>query len=171
MRNKEHREALKSALEGIRAPFLFDTEEPLVFNGACVGIDMSTETFNAAVTTVTAALERGYFSTRDPTPLGPGDWARLSCALLAAVGRGYHRQYSTEKESTLDRVRAEIIDPDPLPKNPTLFHRLAAIADDVSTHIGTDQEGYQDCCSRGSRREVAPLEVRTIGDANSPARK
>ncbi|KAH9973463.1 hypothetical protein BGW80DRAFT_1252048 [Lactifluus volemus] len=144
MRNKEHREALKIALESIRAPFLFDTEKPLTFNGDCVDVDMTTETFNAAVTTVVAALERGYFSTCDPTPLGPTDWARLSCALLAAVGRGYHRQYSTEKESTLDRVRAEVIDPDPLPKNPTLFHHLAAIADDLNTHIGPDQDGYQD---------------------------
>jgi hypothetical protein len=105
---------------------------------------MSTETFNAAVTTVIAALERGYFLSCDPTPLGPSEWARLSCALLAAVSRGYHRQYSTEKESTLDRVRAEVINPDPLPKNPTLFHRLAAIADDVSTHVGANQDGYQD---------------------------
>ena len=144
IKNKEHKEMLKKALDGIRAPFLFNPDEPLEFNGACVGVDMSTETFNAAVTTVIAALERGYFAARDPTPLDPSGWARLSCALLAAVGRGYHRQYSTEKESTLDKVRAEVIDPDPLPNNPTLFHRLAAIADNISTHIGVDQEGYQD---------------------------
>jgi len=144
MRNKDHKEGLQEALMGIRAPFLFSAEKPLEFNGACVGIDMSTETFNAAVTTVITAIERGYYSTRDPTPLGTNEWARLSCSMLAAVGRGYYRQYSTEKESILDKVRAEAIDPNPLPKNPTLFHRLAAIADDIGTHIGVDQEGYQD---------------------------
>jgi len=144
MRNKDHKEGLQEALMGIRAPFLFSAEKPLEFNGACVGIDMSTETFNAAVTMVIAAIERGYYSTRDPTPLGTNEWARLSCSMLAAVRRGYYRQYSTEKESIPDKVRAEAIDPNPLPKDPPLFHRLAAIADDIGTHVGVDQEGYQD---------------------------
>ena len=143
-RKKEHREALNDALMDMRATFLYSTEGPIEFDGASVGIDMSTENFNATVTTVIAAIERGYYSTRDPTPLGTSEWARLSCTILAAVGRGYHRQYSTENESTLKRVRAETIDPNPLPKNPTLFHRLAAIADDINTHVGTDQEDYQD---------------------------
>ncbi|KAH9957736.1 hypothetical protein BGW80DRAFT_1465613 [Lactifluus volemus] len=120
MRNKEYKDTLKKALDDIRAPFLFNTDEPIEFDGACVDVDMSTETFNAAMTTVIAAVERGYFSSRDPTPLGP------------------------QKESTLDRVRANVIDPDPLPGNPSLFHRLAAIADDLNTHIGVDQEDYQD---------------------------
>jgi hypothetical protein len=144
VRNREHKEALQEALTGIRASFLFSTEKVLEFDGASVGVDTTAEDFTAAVTLVIAAIERGYYSSRDPTPLGPSEWARLSCALLAAVGRGYHRQYSTEKESTLDKIRAEVLDPNPLPKNPTLFHRLAAIADDINTHIGVDQEGYQD---------------------------
>ncbi len=144
MRNKEHKEALQDALSSIRAPFLFNIKEPLQFNGECVGTDASTDDFNTAVNMVTAAIERGYYAARDPTPLGPSEWVSLSCALLAAVGRGYHRQYSTEKESTLEKVRAEVIDLDPLPKNPTMFHCLASIADDINTHIGTDQEDYQD---------------------------
>src|SRR5713226_2869877 len=109
-----------------------------------MGTDVSTETFNEAVNMIIAAIKQGYYASQDPTPLGPSEWARLSCVMLAAVGRGYHRQYSTEKESTLDKIRAETIDPDLLPKNPTLFHHLAAIADDISTHVGVDQEGYQD---------------------------
>jgi hypothetical protein len=144
MCNKEHKESLKIALVSIRAPFIFSMEELIEFHGASVGADMSTEVFNATVTMVIAALERGYFTARDPTPLDPSNQARLSCALLAAISRGYHRQYNTEKEGILDRVRAEAIDPDPLPKNPTLFHRLAATADNLSTHIRVDQEGYQD---------------------------
>jgi hypothetical protein len=144
VRNREHKEALQEALKGIRASFLFSTERVLEFDGACVGVSASADDFTAAVTLVIAAIERGYYSSRDPTPLGPSEWARISCALLAGVGRGYHRQYSTEKETILDKVRAEVLDPNPLPKNPTLFHRLAAIADDLNTHIGVDQEGYQD---------------------------
>jgi hypothetical protein len=142
---KEHKQALQEALNSIKAPFIFELEEPIRFEGTNVDTDTSTENFNAAVTTVIAAIERGYCSTRDPTPLGPAEWARLSCTLLAAVGRGYHRQYNKEQESHLDKVRAEVIDPNPLTKkNPTLFHRLAAIAGDINQHVGTDQEGYQD---------------------------
>ena len=141
---KEHKQALQEALRLVRAPFLFDLEEPINFEGANVDTDTSTENFNAAVITVIAAIERGYYSSRDPTPLGPTDWARLSCALLAAIGRGYHRQYTTEQDSHLEKIRAEVLDPDPLTGNPSLFHRLSAIASDVSDHVGTDQEGYQD---------------------------
>src|SRR5258708_6913049 len=144
MQNREYKEALQDALGIVRAPFLFSTEEPIQFNGACVGAEVPTETFNNAVNLIIAAIERGYYTSRDPTPLGPSEWARLSCAILAAVGRGYHQQYSTEKESTLDKIRAEVVDLDPLPKNLTLFHCLAAIVDDISTHVGVDQEGYQD---------------------------
>lgn len=43
VRKKEHKEALQDALTGIRAPFLFSIEEPIEFNGDCVGVDMSTE--------------------------------------------------------------------------------------------------------------------------------
>ena len=141
---REHKEALQDALSGIRAPFFFELEEPIRFEGARVGVDTTTENFNAAVITVIAAIERGYYSSRDPTPLGPTDWARLSCATIAAVGRGYHRQYTTEHESLLEKVRAEAVDPNPLTKNPSLFHRLSAIASDVSDHVSSDQEGYQD---------------------------
>jgi hypothetical protein len=142
---KDHKKALQEALNLIKAPFFFSLEKPLKFDGVYVGIDMSSETFNAAVITVIAAIERGYYSSRSPTPLSPTEWARLSCAVLAAVGQGYHRQYTTEQESLLEKVRAEAIDPNPLTKNnPSLFHCLASIADDVSQHVGTDQEGYQD---------------------------
>ena len=107
--------------------------------------NISMENFNDAVTTVIAAIERGYYSTRDPTPLGPTDWAKLSCALLAVVGRGYHRQYATEYESLLEKVRAEAIDPHPLTtKDGDYYKRLAATVGDLNQHISPDMEGYQD---------------------------
>ncbi|KAF8500745.1 hypothetical protein F5888DRAFT_1298123 [Russula emetica] len=65
--------------------------------------------------------------------------------MLAAIGRGYHRQYATEQDSNLGKARAEATDPDPLtPDYPTLFHRLAATAEDVAQHVKPGQAGYQD---------------------------
>jgi hypothetical protein len=54
---KEHKQALQKALCLIKAPFFFDLEKPVKFEGAQVGIDMSTENFNAVVITVIAAIE------------------------------------------------------------------------------------------------------------------
>ena len=143
--DKEHKQALREALGAIREPFLFAPEEPIVFNGEGLDTNISSESFQAAATTVIAAMERGYYPTRDPTPLSPSGWASLACTLMAAIGRGYHRQYASDQDANLEKVRAGAIDPDPLsPQLPTLFHRLAATAGDVSHHVGTDQEGYQD---------------------------
>jgi hypothetical protein len=77
--NKEYVRALQEALNGIKVPFLFELKEEISFNGACIGVNMTAETFNAAVVTVTAALERGYYPTRDPTTLDPTGWASLAC--------------------------------------------------------------------------------------------
>ncbi|KAN0106948.1 hypothetical protein V8E52_010616 [Russula decolorans] len=144
-----HQTALQDALTSIRGPFLFNSEEPYAFNGACIEVDTSAESFNSAALMVIAALERGYFPNRDPTPLGTSDWARLSCDLLAAIGRGYHRQFTTDQETALERVRMQATDPSPLSNTyPTFFHRLSATAEQVAFHIGTDAEeqpeGYQD---------------------------
>lgn len=50
-----------------------------------------------------------------------------------------------EHESLLEKVWAEIVDSTPLiKKNSMLFHCLTAIADNINTHVGTDQKGYQD---------------------------
>jgi len=142
---KEYKEALREALGAIREPFLFAPEESINFNGKGLNTDISSESFQAAAIMVIAAIEQGYFPTRDPTPLSPSGWASLACMLVAAIGRGYHRQYTTNQDANLEKVRAETIDPDTLsPQFPTLFHRLAATAGDVSHHVGTDQEGYQD---------------------------
>ena len=128
-RKNEHDKALRDALSIIRKPFLFELNEPVKFEGANVDANISTENFNDAVTTVIAAIEQGYYLTQDPTPLGPTDWAKLSCTLLAAVGRGYLCQYATEYESLLEKVRAKAIDPHPLTtKDGDYYKRLAATA-------------------------------------------
>ena len=141
----DHQKSLQDALSSVRETFFFEMKEPIGFKGEAVGVETSSEDFNAALTTVIAAIERGYHSSQEPTPLGPTEWARLSCAVLAAVGRGYCRQYASEQESQLQKVRAEVIDPNPLTKkNPTLFHRLACIADDIGTHVEPDLDGFRD---------------------------
>ncbi|KAN0102409.1 hypothetical protein V8E52_011973, partial [Russula decolorans] len=142
-------DTLQDALTSIRGPFLFNSEEPYAFNGACIEVDTSAESFNSAALMVIAALERGYFPNRDPTPLGTSDWARLSCDLLTAIGRGYHRQFTTDQETALERVRMQATDPSQLSNTyPTFFHCLSATAEQVAFHIGTDAgeqpEGYQD---------------------------
>jgi len=147
--SKMHKKALQDALRSVRGPFLFDSVEPYKFDGTCVGADTPSESFNSAVATVIAAIERGFCSNRDPAPLGARDWARLSSALLAAVGRGYHRQFTLDHENELGKIKAEAIDPDPLAKAyPTFFHRLSATAEDVALHLGTDAreepDGYQE---------------------------
>lgn len=147
--SKIHKTALQDALKSVRGPFHFNSKEPYAFNGACVGVDISAEYFNSAAFTVIAALERGYCPNRDPAPLGTSDWARLSCNLLAAVGRGYHHQFITDQETALERMRTEATNPSPLSgAYPTFFHRLSATAEEVASHIGTDSreqpKGYQE---------------------------
>jgi hypothetical protein len=144
-----HKKALQDALSSVRGPFLFNSAESYNFDGACVGVDAPSDSFNSAVNMVIAALERGYFSNRDPAPLGPSDWARLSSALLAAIGRGYHRQYTPDQEAMLEKMRAGAADPNPLlSAYPTFFHRLSVTAEEVAFHIGTDAkegpDGYQE---------------------------
>jgi hypothetical protein len=146
---EKHKTALQDALGSIRGPFLFDPIEPYAYNSASIGLDISSDTFNSAVTIVTAAIERGYTSNRDPAPLQPSDWARLSSALLAAVGRGYHRQCTPDQEAALERARAGATDPEPLLSTyPTFFHRLGVTAEEVAFFIETDaregSNGYQD---------------------------
>ena len=140
----EHQKSLQGALRSIGAPFHFELKEPIRFDEEAMGIETSSDEFNASLALVTATIERGYFSSHDPIPLNSTEWARLTCNVLAAIGRGYHRQYSTEKDNQLEKVRAEVIDPNPLPTAPTLFHRIASIADDISTHVGADLPDYKE---------------------------
>ena len=142
---KAHRSALKEAMNKVQKPFQYFTDTILDFDGSAVGSKTTSEDFNAAVLVVTAALERGYYLYQDFTPLSPADWAKLSCTMLAAVGRGYYQQEAHNSESTLEKVRDSSYDPKPLdPKFPTLFHHLAATADHLELHIGVDQSNYQD---------------------------
>ncbi|KAI0247833.1 hypothetical protein BJV78DRAFT_1285261 [Lactifluus subvellereus] len=139
----EHMRSLNEAIIEARAPLQYTPEGPLGFNGAITGTDAPSERFNAAALLLVTVLEKGYHSPQEPTPLNPTDWASLSCALLAAIGRGYSLHYS-QNQDTLEKVRAEVTDPKPLgPKYPSLFHRLAATNEHLGTHLSTDHETYE----------------------------
>jgi len=146
---EQHKNALQDALNSIRGPLLFNPVEPYTFEGTCIGDDTPSDSFNSVVTLVIAAIERGYYPNRDPTPLGPSDWARLSCALFAVVRRGYHRQFTPDQDAALEKVRSGTTDPNPLlSAHSTFFHRLEATAEHVAFHLATDAreelDGYQD---------------------------
>jgi hypothetical protein len=145
----EHQKAIEEARDAIRAPFTYPLQNPLEFKGQELGIDISSEDFNAAVELVIVTLSAGYYPTRDPTLLGTGDWASLACAVLAAVGRGYNHPYNPDSDVELALMRAEVMDPSPLtPGNPTLFHRLNSIVTNLATEFRTDlvnsEEDFQD---------------------------
>ena len=72
------------------------------------------------------------------------DWARLSCAVLAATGRGYSKHYDYGAQATLEEVREGATDPNPLSSSyPTLFYCLAAIVEHIKGHISPDLDMYQ----------------------------
>ena len=162
-----HKQSINEALSDIRRSFLYTLDELLEFDGKSVGVDFSTENFNAAVIIVIATIEWGYYPARDQTPLNTNNWAKLSCALLAAIGWGYHRQYTTEQESNLDNVRAKTLDPNPLaPEYPTLFHWLAATAEEVTQHTKPGQEGYQDWYAHIKKRFTEKATKAVAADIN-----
>ena len=139
-----HRRSLDEAISEARAPFQYKPTGTLTYIGANVGSDTQPETFNTSVNLLIETLAQGFHSPQTPAALSTTDWAKLSCALLSAIGRGYCTEYS-RREPKLEKVRLEAPDPNPLgPKYPTLFHCLAATATQLESHLGVDQEEYID---------------------------
>ena len=87
-------------------------------------------------------LQGGLNAPAAPTPnlLSMEEWARLSCALLAAIGRGYSLMYDQDRaEVATSKDWANAPDPKPLgPKFPTLLHHLSATADSLADQVLTD---------------------------------
>ena len=139
-----HRRSLDEAISEARAPFQYKPTGTLTYIGANVGSDTQPETFNTSVNLLIETLAQGFHSPQTPAALSTTDWAKLSCTLLSAIGRGYCTEYS-RREPKLEKVRLEALDPNPLgPKYPTLFHRLAATVTQLESHLGVDQEEYID---------------------------
>ena len=139
-----HNRSLREAVTEARAPFQYQPVGGLTYNGANIGCDIRLDAFNSSVNLLIETLGQGFHSPQAPAALNTADWAKLSCALLAAIGRGYCSEY-TCKEPKLEKVRMEALDPNPLgPKYLTLFHCLAATATQLESHLGVDQEEYID---------------------------
>src|SRR5216684_2726721 len=128
----------------VKAPFEFQLEQPLTFNGAVVGTNVSSEEFNRVVALIVATLECGYYPKGAPSPMGTADWAKLACTMLAATGRGYAKPYEYGMQAELEEVRAGVTDPSLLSSSyPTLFYCLAAIAEHIEGHVSPDLDMYQ----------------------------
>lgn len=140
-----NKRALEEATDEARAPLRYNPLEPFVFDETCFNHRITEGDFNSAVNIVVSSMDKGYFSTAISLPLSPSEWARVSCKLLAAIGRGYRRTCDLERESMTGKIRAEVVDPNPIgPRYPTLFHRIAATASDIETNVAPDQDGYRD---------------------------
>ena len=135
-------QALVTSLDEARAPYLYATNGHFAFNGTILGTEEPQGTFNSAIKLVIDTLQGGLNAPTAPTPnlLSMEDWARLSCALLAAIGRGYSLMYDQDRAGvTASTDWANAPDPKPLgPKYPTLLHRLSATADSLADQVLTD---------------------------------
>ena len=145
----ENREqALVTSLDEAHAPFMYATEGNFNFNGTFTHVKDPKDLFIKSAKLIITTLQGGRFAPATPTPdlLSTADWAELSCALLAAIGRGYSLMFDKERADTLIRKDwGEAPDPKPLsPRYPTLFHRLSATADSLNDQLVFD--GQDDAC-------------------------
>ena len=138
-----------ASLDEAHAPFKYTTRGNFDYNGTFSDVEDPKQLFINSAKLIIATLQGGLQAPSIPTPnlLGAADWADLSCALLAAIGRGYSLQYDKDQADTaLRREWAEAPDPNPLnTRYPTLFHRLSATADALNDQLLID--GQDDECS------------------------
>ncbi|KAH9990022.1 hypothetical protein BJV77DRAFT_1069162 [Russula vinacea] len=127
---------------------MYATEGNFNFNGTFTDVKDPKDLFIKSAKLIITTLQGGRFAPATPTPdlLSTADWAELSCALLAAIGRGYSLMFDKERADTLIRKDwGEAPDPKPLsPRYPTLFHRLSATADSLNDQLVFD--GQDDAC-------------------------
>ncbi|KAF8489009.1 hypothetical protein F5888DRAFT_1638816 [Russula emetica] len=89
-----YKKALREALHTVRSPFLFNLVEPYSFDGTCVGVDTSSDSFNSAVTTVIAAIERGQETALEKVRAEAAD----PNPILSAYPTLFHRLGATAEE-------------------------------------------------------------------------
>ena len=138
-----------TSLDEAHAPFKYVTEANFDYNGTFTDSEDPKQLFINSAKLIISTLQGGPLAPAEPTPnlLGAADWADLSSALLAAIGRGYNLQYDKDQaHPTLKKEWAEAPDPSPLgTKYPTLFHRLSATADSLNDQLLIDCQG--DACT------------------------
>jgi hypothetical protein len=139
-------QTLVTSLDEAHAPFKYATKGNFDYNGIFTDAEDPKSLFSNSAMLIISTLQGGPDAPLDPTPnlLGATDWADLSCALLAAIGRGYNLQYDKDQAAAaLKKEWTDAPDPNPLsPKYPTLFHRLSATADSLNDQLLIDcQDG------------------------------
>ena len=73
-------------MKAFRAPFEYRHEEAPDFNGETIGLNFSQKDFGIAISMVIGALESGYHPSNGQTTLNATNWAKLACAITAAIG-------------------------------------------------------------------------------------
>lgn len=144
---RKHEQALVTSLDEAHAPFKYATKGSFDFKGTFTDVEDPKQLFNNSAKLIISTLQGGLHAPIIPTPnlLSATDWADLSCALLAAIGRGYSLQYDKDQAvAELKKEWSEAPDLSPLsPRYPTLFHRLSATADLLNDQLlidGQDDE-------------------------------
>ena len=142
-RNQEQN--LVTSLDEAHAPFKYASKGSFNYNGTFTDAEDPKTLFNNSAKLVIATLQGGPHAPTTPSNpplLDAADWADLSCALLAAIGRGYALQYDKDQAAApLKKEWTEAPDPYPLsPRYPTLFHRLSATADSLNDQLLIDAQ-------------------------------
>ncbi|KAH9992936.1 hypothetical protein BJV77DRAFT_1067505 [Russula vinacea] len=144
---RKQEQALVTSLDEAHAPFKYATKGSFDFKGTFTDVEDPKQLFNNSAKLIISTLQGGLHAPIIPTPnlLSATDWADLSCALLAAIGRGYSLQYDKDQAvAELKKEWSEAPDLSPLsPRYPTLFHRLSATADLLNDQLlidGQDDE-------------------------------
>ena len=144
--NEQHIHEFETFLAKARDPFSFTTDNHFSFNGSIEGQSNPEGVFNASAQLIIEVLQGGRDAPANPSAEGVGtmDWAKLACALLAAIGRGYTLQYDqTRSTAEMRKGWDEAPDPNPLAhKYPTLFHRAAVTASLLDDQITADKDGF-----------------------------
>ena len=144
--NEHHIREFEAFIAKARDPFSFTTDNHFSFNGSIEGQSNPEGVFNASAQLIIEVLQGGRDAPANPSTEGVGttDWARLTCALLAAMGRGYTLQYDQSRSiAEIWKGWDEAPDPDPLAtKYPTLFHRAAVTASLLDDQITADKDGF-----------------------------
>jgi hypothetical protein len=145
----EWRRLKSEIIDGLRGPLQYRGPNTFEYWRGKEITGMNSSQFSTAVKTVLLALDAGYYPSRRGNIIGVDEWAALSSALLAAIGRGYSRPPGNEQNSEefLDSIRKTALDhsenPSDLPFN-NLFQRLTATAEQLHTYLLTDNDGVAD---------------------------
>ena len=166
---KKHEHARITTLDEAHAPFMYVSKGGFDYKGTFSDAEDPKRLFINSAKLIISTLQGGALAPSEPNPnlLGAGDWADLSCALLAAIGRGYILQYDKDQaDAALKKEWAEAPDPNPLSaRYPTFFHRLSATADALNDQLlidGQDDEQNIDGWIAEAKIGILEEETRNI---------